>query len=442
MPQRCTERCTWEVRVTRSVLETFVLFRCDASEESAFRSCRIPTSEMQCRIPEDPRYTTSVRSPEPELMRVRARAGGLLIMSQRALLHTLRAGAAVIVGVALASGAWAKDDEHGKRRLGPGCAPDRPAVAHHAAAAPVKNARGRAPVPCVTAMGVPTSEVAIAVSNAGTLLVQPAVETVTGFPLGVLRSDDDGASWDLILPSNFDNPPRITAVDQDIFVDRETGRLFWLMGRPGGTTQTPRLDISDDDGVTWFQSPQPPIPLDHSQLFAGRPPKSLKSKMRGYPNVLYACQGNFPQMCQASFDGGMSFEPAVAIPVPPEAGASCRSWGLRGAVDQKGTVYIPTTPCQRPYVAISRDAGQTWQHVLIANRQEIGFGELSLAMDTAQNLYAAWVDSADRLPYLAISRDGGLHWGAPQMIAPPGVNEAGLPHVTAGAAGKVSVSYY
>jgi len=57
--------------------------------------------------------------------------------------------------------------------------------------------------------------------------------------------------------------------------------------------------MSDDDGVTWFQSRQPPVPLDHSQLFTGKPPRSLRSKMGGYPNVLYACQGNFPQMCLA-----------------------------------------------------------------------------------------------------------------------------------------------
>src|SRR2546430_6621348 len=238
-------------------------------------------------------------------------------MNRKKLLRTLLARAVTIAAVMFASAAPAKD--HDKHAFGPGCAPDRPAVAHHAGAAAVEHAQGRAPVACVTATGVPTSEVAIAVSNSGTLLLQPAVETVTGFPLGVLRSDDQGGSWDFILPSNFDNPPRITAVDQDMFVDHDTGRIFWLMGRPGGTTQTPRLDISDDDAVTWFQSPQPPVPLDHSQLFTGKPPKSLKSKMRGYPNVLYACQGNFPQMCQASFDGGMSFGPAVAIPVPAEA---------------------------------------------------------------------------------------------------------------------------
>jgi hypothetical protein len=63
-------------------------------------------------------------------------------------------------------------------------------------------------------------------------------------------------------------------------------------------------------------------------------------------------------------------------------------------------------------------------------------------VDKKGNLYAAWTAFADRLPYLAISRDNALHWSTPLMIAAPGVNEAALPVLVAGAKGQVVVTYY
>jgi hypothetical protein len=117
-------------------------------------------------------------------------------------------------------------------------------------------------------------------------------------------------------------------------------------------------------------------------------------------------------------------------------------YGLKGVVARDGTVYLPFTPCARPYVAVSHDEGETWQLVLVADTQTIGWGELGLGMDEQGNLYAAWTEFADRLPYLAISRDRGLHWSTPLMIAAPGVNEAFEPELVAGATGQVAVTYY
>jgi hypothetical protein len=105
-------------------------------------------------------------------------------------------------------------------------------------------------------------------------------------------------------------------------------------------------------------------------------------------------------------------------------------------------VYLPFTPCERPYVAISHDEGATWQLVLVADLDTIGWGELSLGIDEAGSLYAGWVKSSDRLLYLSVSRDSGLHWSAPLMIAAPGVNEAAEPQLVAGEKGQIAVAYY
>src|SRR5262249_3827428 len=156
---------------------------------------------------------------------------------------------------------------------------------------------------------------------------------------------------------------------------RETGRAFWIaIDLPSPTP--PRLDRSDDDGKTWFPSDQPcpnrafgPLGCGHPQVFTGPPTKSMEHLQQGYPNVVYVVAGGAnPLALQKSVDGGKTWGAAVKIPTP--AGVSCvgfTNFGLNGVVGRDGTVYVPFTPCQRPYVAISHDEGDTWQTVLVAD---------------------------------------------------------------------------
>jgi hypothetical protein len=171
--------------------------------------------------------------------------------------------------------------------LGPGCAADRPAVAHHAGgvAADIPGKGHPAPIPCATNTGFRTSEVSIAVTNRGTVLFQPAFPE-TGSPIGVLRSADRGASWDFINPTT--SPPRTVAIDMNMWVDRQTGRVFWSseLGPPIGRAP-PRLDLSDSDGKTWVASSTLSVLYDHTQIFSGPPTKSQRALMQGYPNVVY-----------------------------------------------------------------------------------------------------------------------------------------------------------
>src|SRR6266481_10014847 len=105
---------------------------------------------------------------------------------------------AVIVTTLAASASFAKDKD-----LGPGCSPDRPAIAHHAggvlATLPPGQAK-KAPIPCSTSTGYRTGEISLVVTNMGTLLFQPALADATGQPVGVLRSTDKGASWTFVNP--------------------------------------------------------------------------------------------------------------------------------------------------------------------------------------------------------------------------------------------------
>lgn len=356
--------------------------------------------------------------------------------------------------------AFAEDGEHEHSKLGPGCAPHRLAIAHHAGgviAHPDEDER--APIPCVNATGWRTAEISIAISNEGTVLFQPALPA-SGSPVGVVRSVNQGNGWHFVDPAV--TPARVAADDMDLWVDRDTGRAFWssdlvglgtfgLLGRNGNVY----VDHSDDDGKTWIRSSALPMFFDHTQVFSGPPTNGLKHLMQGYPNVIYvAVSGGFTcivfKFCEThvarSLDGGLTFADPIPVPYPPECPAPGTNptggYGLKGVVSRHGTVYLPFTPCERPYVAISHDEGSTWQLSLVADTETIGWGELGLGMDREENLYAAWTDAADRLLYLAISRNRALHWSKALMIAAPGVNEAAEPLLVAGARGQVAITYY
>jgi len=72
-----------------------------------------------------------------------------------------------------------------------------------------------------------TSEIALVVANDGSLVLQPVFDG-TGSPIGLIRSPDEGRFWTFVLPSDLDDPPRELGVGQDMIVDRDTGRIFWV----------------------------------------------------------------------------------------------------------------------------------------------------------------------------------------------------------------------
>ena len=364
----------------------------------------------------------------------------------------------VVTSLFVAPTAFAQAKENEEKVLAPGCAPDRPAIAHHAGGAIASVDRNeKAPIPCSSSTGFRTGEISLVITKEGTLLFQPAFPE-TGLPIGVLRSVDQGATWDFIDPSG--NPPRKASFDMNMWVDPDSGRIYWSndlgLGIPPVPGPLPRVDRSDDDGKTWL--PSSPLPNFHyiaTQIVSGPPPKSLKHPAENAPNPVYVVTSgsiscpvfNFcGKHVAKSLDGGVTFGPGVAIPFPPECPAPgiypTGAFGVNGVVGRDGTVYEPSTPCERPYIAISHDEGDAWQLARVADTETIGWGELAVGIDKQENLYAAWTDAADRLPYLAISRDGGLHWSKPLMIAAPGVNEAAIPQLVVGATGQVAVAYY
>jgi len=280
---------------------------------------------------------------------------------------------------------------------------------------------------------------------------------VLGSPL-LVRSRNNGRDWTQIQtkdPRGEDAPP--LTLDPYVWVDPATDRVYSF----DLTVACQYLSFTDDDGETWTTNPiacgVPPI--DHQTIVGGSPRVVTTN---GYPNVLYHCSNWVAQSpCARSRDGGLSWEPAGSAYVGTDVASraqesdgmefedradylagSGQCGGLHGhaITDPDGRVFVPKGHCGRPYLSISDDDGATWTQVLVSGEVLSTGTQTTVASDEAGNLYYVWI-GRNRLPYLATSTDRGMTWSAPKMIGPPGLVEANIPSVEAGAPGSVAISF-
>lgn len=318
------------------------------------------------------------------------------------------------------------------------------AIAHTPAG--VRVAGKDTPQACLYRTGFHAAEPTLGVTKDGTVYYQTLdAEAWPTFPVQVIRSKDEGRTWEDVSPKVGPAHRHFYTEDPYIYVDEDTGRVFtadYLL-------PCSELSFTDDGGATWISSVVGCDVVDHQTVFSGLAPKGGLQPV-GYPNVVYYCAADVglasysgQATCLRSLDGGLTFvrtgDPAFPAVRDGQAAPILECDGLHGhgVVDRRGFIYLPKGECGQPWLAISRDQGATWDRVQVANNGTPTH-EASVAVDPAGNVYYTWIGS-DRLPYLAISRDRGKKWSEPMMIAAPGVNEASLPSITAGDNGKVAL---
>jgi len=296
-------------------------------------------------------------------------------------------------------------------------------------------------------IGQTAAEPTIGVGPDGTAYMAGSTLVVdTSFVWGVARTDarrstDGGKTWTSIqpkIPATDEGVPPGNA-DPMIWVDTVTGRVFTF----DLTSACQWLSYSDDKGETWVNNPlacgSPPV--DHQTIVSAPPRDGLPTVL--YPNLLYYCANQIVMSnCNRSLDGGITWHP-TGNPAFGPIGSGCS--GLHGHLeaDPQGRIYLPSSQgCSNPYVSRSDDNGQTWTRSRVSTLTS-ATPHTSVAADAAGNLYYVWIrnESGSATPYLAVSKDRGATWGAPMMIAPPGVRQANFPVVAVGDPGRIAISF-
>ena len=384
-------------------------------------------------------------------------------------------GLAAAVGPALATTA-----------AGPGCDSGRTASVYHSGGA----AASAAPAvqPCLVATGFGGAETQVASLDDGSLVYEPAILTPglagTGFlpgapgpapstqfsPGGLAISSDSGATW------SFDEPAGATWVPQDdaLYVDRTTRRLFFyaLAANPvPAAGQVPLQDqvpageahlmTSPDGGRTWNETGLPGfVESENPRFTSAPPPANATPTSGGYADVTYWCGNDAVNLgqplpgyraCYRSFDGGASWNFASILasgPVPqhPQCGTNAETFAdidpnyPEGAPD--GSLYAEVTCGGVTYLARSTDEAATWPLVSSAGKPVTLPADGELRVDRLGNLYLTYLTGQSTLN-LRVSRDGGLTWGAPLDMTPPGAAQGAVVQwaVAERGDGEVAASY-
>ncbi len=258
----------------------------------------------------------------------------------------------------------------------------------------------------------------------------------------IMRSKDGGLKWESIQPviaGDISEPPQ--TLDPYVYVDPDGGRVFSIDLYVGSSY----LLYSDNEGDSWERNPAASgnFVNDHQTIYTGPPPEGIETN--GYPEILYYCFNRVSDSsCGRSMDGGRTFGPTgepAFFGEDPEAGGFCG--GLHGqvATDSKGRVFLPKGHCNRPWVAMSEDAGATWTRVQVTKFIRTAGPHIEIATDAADNVYLVWWSRNRKLPYLAISKDHGATWSPPRLIAPPGVRQSNFPTIAAGDRGRIAILF-
>lgn len=265
----------------------------------------------------------------------------------------------------------------------------------------------------------------------------------------VLRSRDEGATWDVVnsytVAGGF--PPTL---DPWLAVDPITDRVYV----DHLTAACTSASWSDDDGATWtpFEPAACGAPLTDFQKTAAGPPGPVANPLASEAkSVVYMCYnkptlfapeevgGSYGTSCAASYDGGATFvheqmlSRTVYGPMGATIVAGCDGGAWGPAIAPDGVTVVRAQP---DCLFRSRDSGASWESLGTGPP----FAGTQLAFDRAGVLYALSFPDASGLR-MARSTDQGTTWSAPWNVSIAGVGSYAFQALVAGDAGRLAIAF-
>ena len=357
------------------------------------------------------------------------------------------------------------------------CHADRPATpftarADGGAPAAATPPGGKAPVACITLTGQGASESTLGFAHDGTVFFGPAT---TPHGNGVVRSRDDGKSWEVLVPK-FPGGGGHTRLEPYLYVDPADDHVYFATSKlvlAGLATFKDQpgihLTVSADEGATWSYSDMAPQSRDWVKIFGGAGPAGSGGSAQhavyfSSPSPIAGNWGGFfpppdKQYVYRSLDAGHTWQPAGTLDLNPAniPGCSATDYVMFGAgvVAPDGTAYLGYRKCTQLALAASHDEGQTWttldipgailpvynatSPLSILGHENAITGE-PVAVDSAGNLYAVWQGPDDR-PYLSVSRDAGATWSAPVVVLDPSLSTSRFVAGAVKTPGTLAIAY-
>ena len=377
----------------------------------------------------------------------------------------------------------------------PGCNPSAPAVAHHADQQVLAVQPTDGPVPCGVLTGFPTVETRIEVKNDNQVVYEPAL---TGGPVlagsgnlpggnrngqTVAVTSNDGSSWTPVTVHVFPGDQVGAQVDNNLYVDHTTGRLFWYMYSSSGTPGTAggcgaviggATVAYTEDSSNWGWG----FDRDHDcsenpTVLTAVPTVSAPGQM-SYPNVVYLCGddassgaatlGTSGFSCSKSLNGGATWLGNIIDGLPgtnpqgwysgvgkdllapyPQCAGQSSSAGANVQPFTNGTLVVVVSCNKQTFLSESKDEGATWNIV-----NQIPHGG-TLRIDSADNMFflEKATDSKTGQDQLLLSHstDRGVTWSPELNMVAPGVHSVGTLNFAQGTfapglVGEVAVTYY
>ncbi len=368
-----------------------------------------------------------------------------------------------------------------------GCDPGRSATAYLAgstSSTPGAADGGATLEPCFVLTGLGAAESSIGIANDGTVFYAPAFGPDGN---GIARSKDEGVTWEHLVPQ-FPGGGGHGRTQPFMYVNPSTSRVFFAtseLGNPeAGTAPTGfNLSVSSDEGNTWSYGTVAPDARDWIKIYAG-PPVAGQSQPDGYATVVYASAPSpistpdteiYPQpdhqAIYQSLNGGSAWQsvggssltlnPSDELDAGLATATTCPAseWVIYGdgVVASDGTIYLGVRMCSQLAISISEDEGNTWTTVAVPGSELPSFTSIlsplrtnnllqsePVAVDAANNLYAIWNDSANRVR-LSVSADKGKTWNGgagPLVVSAPGLQATVYSAIAVKSPGTVAIAYY
>lgn len=250
-----------------------------------------------------------------------------------------------------------------------------------------------------------------------------------------------------------------TGVDPILWTDSPSGRTFASNFTAGANAL---YAYTDNDGDLWVPlgAAVPNGGADHQTIGSGPYPNPLPIGVIPNPalnplsRAVYYCSQSIvgPAFCQRSDDLGATYGPGTLA----YDGTNCG--GLHGhvRVGPDGTAYLPVPDCGgKAGVAVSTDAGLTWQEFFLPNSLPQSSGsDPSIAIDANNKIYFFYIvsspDATKGTMHVQVGTQvrnvagqlTGITWSNDTDLgATHGVLNSAFPEAIAGDAGRVAVGF-